>query len=92
MNIDEAIQGMIDSSDYEAVYIGEQFWWHKDSYISELMHLGFGQDEAEEGLEQFCNAVVADVKRGRHVSFPNYREDLVALIAKHCPAGVMEAA
>jgi len=92
MNIDDAIQGMIDCSDYEAVFIGEQFWWHKDSFLSELMHLGFGQAEAEKGLARFCQSVVAAVKRGECVSFPNYKEDLVALIAKHCRVEVVEAA
>jgi len=92
MNIDDAIQGMIDCSDYEVSFIGEQFHWHKDDYVFELMELGFGRDEAEKGLVWFCNAVVARVERGGDVVFPDYREDLVALIAKHCRDGVKEAA
>lgn len=92
MNIDKAIQGMIDCSDYEAVFIGEQFWWHKDGYISDLMRLGFSRETAEKGLASFCNAVVARVAHGKKVSFPDYKEDVVALIAKRCKAVVADAA
>jgi len=92
MNIDDAIQGMIDCSDYEAAFIGEQFWWHKGTYLSDLMKLGFTLDEAEKGLAKFCQSVVDKVECGEEVTFPDYRDDLVARIAEHCGAEVVEAA
>ena len=48
--------------------------------------------DGSEGARQLRNAVVARVAHGKKVSFPDYKEDVVALIANRCKAVVADAA
>ena len=82
MNMKDSIKKLTNAKDYETAFIGEQIAWHTDKYIKELMEIGLSQIEAENAIVNFCEYCIEEDVNDREIVFPEYREDLVAMIAE----------
>lgn len=82
--MNRAIKKMVESSDYEVAYMGENFSFHAEDYIAELKKLGFTRAEAESGIALYCESKALAVIQGLNVTFPDYRDDIVKELAQSC--------
>ena len=77
-----AIELMIKSNDLEVVLMGEHFASNCEYYINELQRLGFLRDEAEAGIDFYCECQALIAEMEGEVHFPDYREEIVQELAE----------
>lgn len=74
----KSIEKLINSHDYEAVFIGEMFAAQSSAFISDLVAAGLSKEEAELSIELFCERMYASISPEMDpLPFPNYRDELL---------------